>query len=70
MQSLIRGKFFYLPVISGYRLVEHNPRAWRYQLLARTAVRMPKVVSRASDYEPLEDAVVVYLRNGELVELE
>lgn len=47
-----------------------NPRAWRCQLLARTAERMPKVMSRASDYEPLEDAVVVYLRNGELVELE
>jgi hypothetical protein len=69
-QSLIQGKFYYVALISGYDLVENQPRAWRYQLHAHTTSRVPKVGSKGTDYEPLGDALTVYLRDGELVQLE
>ena len=69
VQPLINGRFFYIPLISGYDTVHKNDRPWRYQLHAYTSSRMPQVTS-TSDYEPMGNAVTVYLKNGELVQLQ
>jgi hypothetical protein len=38
--------------------------------VGKTVQRHIKVGSKASDYEALGDAVVIYLKDGELVQLE
>jgi hypothetical protein len=58
VQPLVHGRFYYIPLIRGLQQVRDLARAWNYQLLARAQSRMPMVSSK-SDYEPLDDAVVV-----------
>lgn len=69
VQPLIRGRFYYLPLIAGYELLDQGTRAWPYQLHARGATRMPRVAP-GLDYEPLGDIVVVYLKDGQFVVLD
>lgn len=69
VQPLVHGRFYYIPLIRGLEPTRGAARSWNYQMLARAQNRMPMVSSK-SDYEPLEDAVVIYLKNGELVSLE
>jgi hypothetical protein len=63
-QPLIGGCFYYLPVIMG---LEKQKRSWRYQMLARSGLRVTEVVSKGTDYEQIADSVVVYLKDGETV---
>ncbi|PTX94197.1 hypothetical protein [Opitutus sp. ER46] len=65
--SLVDGRFHYVPVIAGFG--DAPGRRWEYQMHARSITRPVKVVSD-SDYEPLGDAVTVYLRDAAIVTLE
>ncbi len=70
VQALLHGRFYYLPVITGHESTGLEKRSWQYQMHARSAERMIRIRSEKSDYEQLDDALVVYLRDGEIVELE
>jgi len=68
-QPLIHGRFYYLPVIVG--AVDHNKdrRQWNYQMYVYSGSRVTQVLSEGTDYEQLGDSVVVFLRDGEIVEI-
>ena len=67
-QPLIQGSFYYLPVIVGSS-DKSESRSWRYQMLVHSETRIARVTSKTTDYEQLADAVVVYLKDGNLVEV-
>jgi hypothetical protein len=69
-QPLIHREFFYLPVITGHDVLDREGRAWRYQMHARCPTKMVRVLSTDTDYEQLDDGITVFLKDGELVELE
>lgn len=69
-QPLVHKKFYYLPVITGYDDLGRKKRTWQFQMHARSPNRMVRVLSTGTDYEQLDDGLIVYLKNGELVELE
>jgi hypothetical protein len=68
IQPMIRGSFYYLPVIAGYSEILPK-RSWKYQMFARSADRPIKVVSKATEHEQLESDLVLYLNDREIVEL-
>jgi hypothetical protein len=70
IQPLIAGKFHYLPVIIGRSNYETSARAWQYQMHVRSFIKVPQVLSMKSSYERLGDSVVVYLKHGEIVEIQ
>jgi hypothetical protein len=67
-QPMVRGSFYYLPIIVGTSEKEER-RAWHYQMQLHAASRVPRVLSKGTDYEQLADTVVVYLKDGEIVEV-
>jgi hypothetical protein len=70
VQPLIQGVFYYLPVIAGQSDdLDREKRSWRYQMHARSTLRITTVLSKKSDFEQLGDSVVVFLKDGEIVEV-
>jgi hypothetical protein len=73
-QPLIHGRFYYLPVIPGASVPDwdwnKNRYSWNYQMFARSGLRVTDVSSKGTLYEPLEDSVVVYLKDREIVEIQ
>lgn len=68
LQPLIGGHFFYLPVIAGQSKTGDR-RAWSYQLHVHSPTHVTQLVSQGVDHEPLSDGLVIYLRDGEVVDV-
>jgi hypothetical protein len=68
-QPLIHGKFYYLPVIIAHADLNDKSRPWKYQMFARSNMRVVQVLSKGTDFEQFGDAVSVYLRDGDVVEI-
>lgn len=67
-QPLIGGRFYYLPIIP--RESPRSDGSWAYQMLVRSAAKPVVVVSEKTDYIRLADTIVVYLKHGEVVEIQ
>jgi hypothetical protein len=67
-QPLIRGRFYYLPILAG-ESSEGNKRRWNYQMIIQATTRIPQVLSKHSDFEQLGSNLVIYLRNRSIVEV-
>jgi hypothetical protein len=70
VQPLLRGTFYYLPVMSGHVVPGGEERSWQYQMHARSPSHLIRVQSKGIDSEEMDDGIVVYLKDGELVELQ
>ncbi len=69
-QSIIRNRFYYLPIIVGPTDEKTPRRMWNYQMIVRSTLRVPRVLSKETDYEQMGDCVIAYLKHGKIVEVQ
>jgi hypothetical protein len=65
-QRLIKGRFYYLPIIPGQAVDEPS---WRYQMFVRSESRVVRVTSKDTDSFSLADGVVVHLKDRSILEV-
>jgi hypothetical protein len=69
-QPLIGGRFYYLPVIARGESPKKDGRDWCFQMIALSGVRPVRVLSKPTDFERMGDGVAIFLKDGEVVELQ
>lgn len=65
-QPLIKGRFYYLPIIPGQT---PGDSSWPCQMVIRADQRLVRVTSRDTEFYALDDVVVVHLKDRQIVEL-